>query len=806
MNTPSASPTTNRNPTSDGNQKDGSMTAKGVAQPAVRSSYDTPNTPPGTDESTLTSPAQMCSSTPIGRSNILTSVRPDEPNRRFLPEVRHGTNERLVGITHWMAPCREMLVISAMLSGSDGFQENRQAFKELQKLVKEANQVLPRLIPGFSTTGCPRTLLPDRPSCEAWITQYCQKWGRIYTILDPAVLVEDLDEIFPLGPEGIVDDSLPLLRIFLVVAIAMQDSETNRLLGRRLARYVEDCIHSSTQFRKPSIEIMQLLLLLTIMKTISASDADDMSNMLGIQSFACQIVLVMGLHRDPICLPNLSPYEAEMRKRLWACFLRLSLDYSIRSGTQFVLFVDEIDCPPPSSTGLQSLRQSSAVPIPEQWETHSQSELDAKFGFFTAKLARIIMQLQHELCSNGPSRLAILQADLRRAFDDFVAELPLELRAGSPTTLGSCTVQRLQQTLISTMLHSFALIPGMGAIIGKPYDVSLQGQLMEVWDHSISILDQFQSLCQDTDVESGPNVQTMAHQLLWADVARAALCSCLAVGKLHRRSLANLISAPKQQTAGIFEQVLNRSLSFLVQFWKSRFYLGPVTSKLALLLAVAMTVTASLRDAPNLNGGSKDDVLKRMGIAVAEEWVHGMREAMVQQRQAQVLINNANAEVVDTTVNSTRSKSTDGSPAIITPTNEDIIPRPTHVVSEDHQAAGNSTVDGQLLHVVPPASTHLLNLSAEGPFDMEFTTTDPKNTPEFSHFDDLEFAAGSSIHLLDPQAGDSFDIMDPKPASESSHFDDLEFGSDRVQDSIREILNGLEMAPMDSVFGLGYQF
>ncbi|ROV87529.1 hypothetical protein VMCG_10687 [Cytospora schulzeri] len=757
-------------------------------------------------ESNSTSPTQTRSSSPIRRSIILKSFHMNAPiGNRSLPENQDGTKARMVGITHWMAPCSEMLVVSAMLSGSDGFQANRQAFTELKNLVTEANEILPRLMPGFSTKGCPRTLLPDRPNCNVWIAQYCQTWGRIYPILDPVVLVEDLDEIFPLGPEGIVEDSLPLLRIFLVVSIGMQNSETNRLVGRRLARYVEDCIHSSTQFRKPCIAVMQLLLLLTVMKTISASETDDMSNMLGVQSFTSQIVLVMNLHRDPAVFPNLSPYEIEMRKRLWACFLRLSLDYCIRNGTQFVLFVDEIDCPPPSSTGLRAFRQSPAAPIPEQWETYSQCHLDAKFNFFAAKLARSIMLLQQALCSNGPSHLAGLQADLRQAFDEFLEELPLELKPGSPT---SCVVQRLQQTLISTTLHSFALFPGMSAIIDQPYDVSLQGQLIEIWDHSISILDQFQKLCQETDDKKNPNIQAMAHQLLWADVARAALCSCLAVGKMHRRSLANLISSPTQQTAGIFEQVLNQSLCFLVQFWKSRFYLGPVTTKLALLLAVAMAVTVNLRDVTQSKGGGNDDALRTMGVAVAEEWVYGMRQAITQQQQGQSLTksNMITAGVIRTTVGSTGSRST-GSPGVNAPTKEEIVPREINVPSKDVPVVAGPTVDERLQHVAPPTSIHPHNLSAGDTFDMvELTTTDPKTASELSHFRDFEFAASFTVdeqllHIvpltsqyLDSPAGDTsdrvdFTAVDPKSTPEASYFDDLELDSDGVQESIREILS-----------------
>lgn len=58
--------------------------------------------------------------------------------------------------------------------------------------------------------------------------------------------------------------------------------------------------------------------------------------------------IVMGLHRDTTCIPNVSKFWAEMRRRLWATICELELQSSLDGGMLPTIDLDECDCGRPS--------------------------------------------------------------------------------------------------------------------------------------------------------------------------------------------------------------------------------------------------------------------------------------------------------------------------------------------------------------------------------------------------------------------------------------------------------------------------
>lgn len=320
--------------------------------------------------------------------------RIDHPERR--ESVRTGGSNaskgshiktRQIGGTHWMAVCIDMVVLKAMLDKSDEFQTSRKAFAEIKSLTRIANAIPTSIAAVMGDGRSLLNLLPNRRTCERWVAKYCQTYGRIYSVVDEACLATAIDEIYVRPANA---NRVDIFNILLVIAIAMQNDESERLNGRRLARHVEDCFHSSTRNQKPPIGIVRTLLLLIIIKTIAGSDTDKMYGLLGTLGLTTQVVFSMDLHRNPECLPNVSPYYAEVRKRLWACFFRLNLDYCIRSGTQITLRLEDIDCPLPTDVSLSLLNPTATAGRESELGTERQSKADATFGIVAVELAKVI--------------------------------------------------------------------------------------------------------------------------------------------------------------------------------------------------------------------------------------------------------------------------------------------------------------------------------------------------------------------------------------------------------------------------------
>lgn len=525
---------------------------------------------------------------------------------------------RLIGGTHWMAAFTDLPVIGAMLEKTVDFQPMWRTFAEVKSLLRVANSV-PAVVNGDSRKLL--NLLPDRSTCEKWIRRFYETYGRIYHVIDQNCLMTELDEILITGVDA---NEVHILKALLVIAIATQTDKSERLRGRLLLQEAESRIHTSTQFQKPCVGVMQVLLLLIIMKTITASDTDKIYSLIGTMGLTTQMALSMGLHRNPALFPGVTPYYAEVRKLLWACFFRLNLDYCIRSGSNFGIRLEDVDCPLPSRIDLSTLHPGTMM---ESATVLNQAEeaTDRAFNIAIMKLAVVRAPLHQRLCSTTPELSSEVRDRMRASFHKILRELPPNLREGA----SSCSpIEKLQQALLSMQVHSFMIIITLNFVLGVPSHTSQRSDLYELWDNSVFILHQLQEVLQ-----SGSKLSGVAYHLLWTDLARAALTACLVVGRLRRINMGTTVSNSPQPTLIIFQQLLLKYLDSLSQILAGRYHLGPVAAKTRLVLAVATTITSSLVD--DFGGSKQDSNFFQVGIKAAEEVVTEMERSLKRENQDQ---------------------------------------------------------------------------------------------------------------------------------------------------------------------------
>lgn len=554
--------------------------------------YDVAAVPSPTVLKVKASPAAATSARPAGTANIFRAS---------------GLKTRMVGPSHWLAPCRDMMVLKAFLDRSSDFQAIWTSFGELKVLLQVCNPVPPSPFLSRSDSNGTGlfTLLPDRAQCEEWVTKFCQSYNRIYGIIHPAALRDDVRQVY----SGALVNPVHVARVIMVVAIAMQDSEVDRMHGRMLAREVEDCINSSLRFQKPCIGAVQNLLLLLLLRTISASDTDKMHDMLSLQGLTGQIMFNMGLHRDPAPFPAITPYYAELRKRLWACHLRLSLDFCMRSGTRLSISLDEADCPLPTATNLASPSGHHDA------TAHEQDTADATFAVAAAQLALIIAPAYRQLYLPKPPDLAHLQQQLAASFETFTTSLPPPLHPDTPT---SDPILHLQQSLLSIPTQSFLAILTLAHTLQTPPSPAQRAPLLETWDLATSTTHQFHRL-----------PSPLADHLLWSHASRAALTACFVVGRLRALDTRRPTTNPKHTTR-VFHSLLADSLSSLARRLHTRAHLGPVAAKVSLVVAVAVGVTEQLF------ADGDGDVTGRLvaeGVRTAGKEVEGMKAALGERRR-----------------------------------------------------------------------------------------------------------------------------------------------------------------------------
>jgi hypothetical protein len=78
-----------------------------------------------------------------------------------------------------------------------------------------------------------------------------------------------------------------------------------------------------------------------------------------------RVAMYIGLHRDPVFLPPMSVFMAEMRRRLWATILELSVQSSLDSGGPVLISAKDYDARPPGNFNDDQLidRDGRLAPI-----------------------------------------------------------------------------------------------------------------------------------------------------------------------------------------------------------------------------------------------------------------------------------------------------------------------------------------------------------------------------------------------------------------------------------------------------------
>lgn len=564
-------------------------------------------TPPDTEIDLLTAPASDCD---VSRSVSLSS--------HAIGTFRGSDfKTRLIGGTHWMAVCNDLPVVEAMLKKTVDFQTTWRVFARVKSLLRVTNSV-PAGVTGLGNTKL-LDLLPDRSTCKKWIRRFYETYGRIYHMADQSFLMGQLQRVLIASVDA---NEVYVLKILLVIAIAKQTDKSERLRGRVILQEAEWRIYTSPPFQKPCIGVMQVLLLLIILKTITASDTDSSYGLTSIMGLTTQMALSMGLHRDPALFPNVTPYYAEFRKRLWACFFRLNLDYCIRSGSQFNIRLGDVDCPLPSSTDIQTL-DPGTMREPFLLLNQSQQASDRAFNIAATKLAMVRAPLHQQLCSTTPQLSSEVRDQMRDSCHKILCELPPNLHQGT----SSCSpIEKLQQALLTVSIHGSMIIILHNNVLGVLPNKSQRDDLYEAWDNSVPILNQLQEVLQ-----SDSELSSVAYHLLWTDLARAALTACLVVVRLRSINLGTTVSNSPPPTLVMFQQHLLKYLEYFSHILAGRYRLGPIVAKTRLILAVATRITSNLFS--DFGGARQDSKSINPGITAAEEVVTEMERSLKREYQ-----------------------------------------------------------------------------------------------------------------------------------------------------------------------------
>lgn len=106
---------------------------------------------------------------------------------------------------------------------------------------------------------------------------------------------------------------------------------------------IAQCLQAS-DITKPTDFMLETLLIYSMVEYLDQRDGEMGVWMIG--GTVMQMALQQGYHRDPLTYPNLSPFKAEMRRRLWILMANHELLFAVQIGVPRSIRYAEFDVLP----------------------------------------------------------------------------------------------------------------------------------------------------------------------------------------------------------------------------------------------------------------------------------------------------------------------------------------------------------------------------------------------------------------------------------------------------------------------------
>ncbi|KAJ5602193.1 hypothetical protein N7510_011727 [Penicillium lagena] len=293
--------------------------------------------------------------------------------------------------------------------------------------------------------------LPPKDECDQLVKCYLRTLEITFRVLHIPSFYEDYAKFWKHTQSA---SKAFLLKLLLVLAIGSifhsNPGPTNdlRLPIRRWVHAAQWWLTGPTSKETRNLEALQVHCLLLLCRHAYAIDKQATWNSAG---SLLRLAMGQGLHRDPGHFPSISPFEGEMRRRIWVTILELNVQFSSDVSMPPLLTLHGFDTKPPSNLNDEDFAKcSKSLPSPKPKDRYTSSALQiALLRSFSTRLH--ISQVLND-CNNDQSYEAALDCgtELRTASNE-LAEL---FHGYFAQTAGSDSGPTLfHYRLLNTLLH-----------------------------------------------------------------------------------------------------------------------------------------------------------------------------------------------------------------------------------------------------------------------------------------------------------------------------------------------------------------
>ncbi|KAE9370274.1 hypothetical protein N431DRAFT_442125 [Stipitochalara longipes BDJ] len=318
--------------------------------------------------------------------DVMLQVGSNHPTRVFEPAHLNSNQDlksdphktQFFGQSHWMNTfnmfsrrCRYEDESGKVVTGFET-DEVREVFQKCRKL----NQAMKaKLSIGLDINTNFKDHMPPRELADQLVDLYFRTHEAIYRILHIPSFKKEYIEYWN-HPES--TSTSFIVKMLLVMSIGTcfyqgQGEEDIRLKAKQWVSSSQ--AWTGTLFDKEQLNIstIQINCLLLIARQINSIGIDliwiPTGNLL-------RIAFSMGFHRDPKHFPKLPIFVAEMRRRIWATVLELTVQNSIDLGMPPLISSNDFDTEPPSNINDEDITEGTKIiPTPKPLHVFTQTSI-----------------------------------------------------------------------------------------------------------------------------------------------------------------------------------------------------------------------------------------------------------------------------------------------------------------------------------------------------------------------------------------------------------------------------------------------
>lgn len=271
--------------------------------------------------------------------------------------------------------CERMHFICYGVGGEDSLRPEQEQLRPLLNrftmLERHQSRVEYRL--NAQTAGCARDILPPRTTCDHLVEAYFTTFESVLRILHVPSFSREYERFWrnPMTSGSIETDDSMACKLMVIMALGSTvvlslhgnggPAEDRAYLQKAVPLWISYSKQWLTR-RMPSaqrsdLNIAQIICLLALVRHVHADDGASSAALVQPGDYdLARIGTQMMLHRDPCQRnPKMPKKEVEIRRRLWATMVELSLQRSLDEDLPATLLPESFDCLPPSDVSDEEL-------------------------------------------------------------------------------------------------------------------------------------------------------------------------------------------------------------------------------------------------------------------------------------------------------------------------------------------------------------------------------------------------------------------------------------------------------------------